>query len=60
MDHICLVVEPLDWQDVVDSGAFTVVDGPGPRFGARGEAESLYVRDPDGNTVELRWYPQDA
>lgn len=60
VDHICLVVEPLDWQQVVASGTFEVVDGPGPRFGARGTAQSLYVRDPDGNTVELRWYPQDA
>jgi len=60
VDHICLVVEPLDWQEVVDSGVFTVLDGPGERFGARGTALSLYVRDPDGNTVELRWYPQDA
>jgi catechol 2,3-dioxygenase-like lactoylglutathione lyase family enzyme len=60
VDHICLVVEPLDWQEVVDSGVLTVVDGPGPRFGARGTAQSVYVLDPDGNTVELRWYPQDA
>lgn len=60
VDHICLVVEPLDWQKVVDSGEFTVLDGPGERFGARGTAQSLYVEDPDGNTVELRWYPQDA
>ncbi|WP_030665923.1 VOC family protein [Streptomyces rimosus] len=59
VDHICLVVEPLDWQDVIDSGVLTVVDGPGQRFGARGDAQSVYVRDPDGNTVELRWYPQD-
>ncbi|MFP8942655.1 VOC family protein [Streptomyces fenghuangensis] len=59
VDHICLVVEPLDWQEVVDSGALTVVDGPGPRFGARGTAQSVYILDPDGNTVELRWYPQD-
>ncbi|WP_406201113.1 VOC family protein [Kitasatospora sp. NBC_01560] len=60
VDHLCLAVEPLDWQEVVDSGVFTVLDGPGPRFGARGTATSLYVQDPDGNTVELRWYPQDA
>lgn len=60
VDHICLVVEPLDWQEVIDSGVFTVLDGPGERFGARGTALSLYVSDPDGNTVELRWYPQDA
>ncbi|MEO3744794.1 VOC family protein [Plantactinospora sp. B5E13] len=60
LDHICLVVEPLDWREVVDSGVFTVVDGPGTRFGARGDAQAVYVRDPDGNTVELRWYPQDT
>ena len=58
VDHICLAVEPLDWQQVIDSGVFTVVDGPGRRFGARGHGESVYVLDPDGNTVELRWYPR--
>ncbi len=60
VDHICLVVDPLDWQEVLDSGAFTVTEGPVRRFGARGDAHSVYVLDPDGNTVELRWYPQDA
>ncbi|WP_327296583.1 MULTISPECIES: VOC family protein [unclassified Streptomyces] len=63
VDHICLVVEPLDWRQAIEAGElaeFTVVDGPGERFGARGRAQSVYVRDPDGNTVELRWYPQDA
>ncbi|MEU0516248.1 VOC family protein [Streptosporangium sp. NPDC006007] len=60
VDHICLVVEPLDWEQIIDSGVFTVLEGPVGRFGARGEGQSIYVRDPDGNTVELRWYPQDA
>ncbi|MFF2811604.1 VOC family protein [Streptomyces sp. NPDC058000] len=60
VDHICLVVDPLDWQEVIDSGRFTVLEGPVGRYGARGEAQSIYVSDPDGNTVELRWYPQDA
>ncbi|GAA5006221.1 VOC family protein [Kitasatospora paranensis] len=60
VDHICLTVEPLDWQEVVDSGLFTVLEGPVRRYGARGSAISLYVQDPDGNTVELRWYPQDT
>jgi catechol 2,3-dioxygenase-like lactoylglutathione lyase family enzyme len=60
VDHFCLVVDPLDWQQIVDSGAFTVLEGPVGRFGARGAAQSIYVQDPDGNSVELRWYPQDA
>ncbi|MGW7582128.1 VOC family protein [Kitasatospora sp. NPDC054768] len=60
VDHFCLTVEPLDWQEVIDAGTFTVLEGPVPRYGARGTATSVYVQDPDGNTVELRWYPQDA
>ncbi len=37
-----------------------MLTGPVGRFGARGSATSIYVQDPDGNSVELRWYPQDA
>jgi catechol 2,3-dioxygenase-like lactoylglutathione lyase family enzyme len=55
-DHLCLVVEPTDLDAVKDSGRFEVVDGPATRFGARGDGTSLYVKDPDGNTVELRYY----
>ena len=55
-DHVCLVVEPVDLEAVKASGRFEVVDGPAKRFGARGDGTSLYVQDPDGNTVELRHY----
>jgi catechol 2,3-dioxygenase-like lactoylglutathione lyase family enzyme len=57
VDHFCLVVEPTDWDAVVAAGTFEVVDGPDTRFGAHGDAQSLYVRDPDRNVVELRYYP---
>ncbi|MFB7472506.1 VOC family protein [Kitasatospora sp. NPDC057692] len=60
VDHICLTVDPLDWQEVIAAGTFTVLEGPVQRYGARGNATSVYVQDPDGNTVELRWYPEDA
>jgi catechol 2,3-dioxygenase-like lactoylglutathione lyase family enzyme len=30
------------------------------RWGARGDGTSIYVRDPDGNTVELKAYPPGA
>jgi catechol 2,3-dioxygenase-like lactoylglutathione lyase family enzyme len=56
LDHICVVVEPTDLGALAVSGDFDVVDGPGPRFGARGMGTSLYVRDPDGLIVELRHY----
>ena len=56
LDHLCLVVEPTDLQALADSGRFEVLDGPDTRYGARGNGTSLYVRDPDGLTVELRHY----
>jgi len=57
LDHFCLVLAPTDLQAVATSGRFDVVEGPTePRFGARGLATALYVRDPDGNVVELRHY----
>ncbi len=55
-DHFCLVVEPVDFEALKASGRFEVVDGPGTRSGARGDGTSLYIRDPDGNVVELRYY----
>ncbi|HEX5615673.1 MAG TPA: VOC family protein [Acidimicrobiia bacterium] len=56
IDHFCVVVDPIDLDAVKASGRFEVVEGPAPRWGAQGQATSLYVRDPDGNTVELRCY----
>ena len=60
VNHICLVVAPADFDAIKASGRFTVVDGPATRWGARGNATSLYVHDPDGNTVELRHYPSTS
>jgi len=56
VDHLCLVIEPTDMQALAASGRFTVVDGPDTRWGAQGDATSLYVLDPDGNVVKLRHY----
>jgi catechol 2,3-dioxygenase-like lactoylglutathione lyase family enzyme len=58
VDHLCLVIRPTDLGALAASGRFDVV-GTGPvegLFGAQGVATSLYVRDPDGNVVELRAY----
>ena len=56
LNHLCLVVDPGDVEAVATDRRFTVVDGPARRWGARGDGLSVYVRDPDGNTVELRSY----
>ncbi len=57
LDHLCLVVEPVDLDDLAASGLVEVERGPvDGLFGAQGYARSLYVRDPDGNVIELRSY----
>ena len=56
LDHVCVLIEPTDLDALRDSGRFDVVAGPAELFGARGIGWGLYVRDPDGNLVELRHY----
>ena len=56
-DHVCVVVEGAELDEVAASGRFEVVVEPRRLYGARGWGTGLYVRDPDGNIVELRTYP---
>jgi catechol 2,3-dioxygenase-like lactoylglutathione lyase family enzyme len=56
VDHVCVVIEPEDLDALKASGRFDVVTGPSRVWGAQGEGWGLYVRDPDGNVVELRHY----
>jgi catechol 2,3-dioxygenase-like lactoylglutathione lyase family enzyme len=56
VDHICLVVEPMDLEAFAAERSDLVVKGPVPRWGARGDAWSVYLYDPDGFLVELRHY----
>jgi catechol 2,3-dioxygenase-like lactoylglutathione lyase family enzyme len=57
VDHLAVVVEDVDLDELARSGRFDVEMGPADLFGARGVGRGLYVRDPDGNRVELRTYP---
>ncbi|MCU1368044.1 MAG: family virulence protein, partial [Ilumatobacteraceae bacterium] len=53
MDHLCLVVDRADVDAILVDARLEVVEGPGSRSGARGDGWSVYVQDPDGNTVEF-------
>lgn len=56
LDHFCLQLEGTSGEELrawlasqgIEAGAFQT------RYGAGGFGPSLYIRDPDGNTVELR------
>lgn len=59
MDHFCLRVAPFD--EAAIRGALTragVEHGEAAqRYGARGYGASIYIQDPEGNTVELKAPP---
>jgi catechol 2,3-dioxygenase-like lactoylglutathione lyase family enzyme len=59
MDHFCLRVEPFEEAQIRQHLKLNGID-PGPtetRYGAEGSGPSIYVRDPGGNTVELKGPP---
>ncbi|MDX2223352.1 MAG: VOC family protein, partial [Rhodospirillaceae bacterium] len=53
MDHLCLRIEPFDAAAIAAHlRAHGVTPGEvAPRFGADGTGPSMYIADPDGNTV---------
>jgi glyoxylase I family protein len=56
MDHLCLRVEPFEQEAIVahlERHGVAVGDIK-RRFGAEGNGISIYVTDPEGNTVELK------
>jgi catechol 2,3-dioxygenase-like lactoylglutathione lyase family enzyme len=56
VDHVALVVDDIDLDDLAASGRFEVDMGPTDLWGARGTGRGLYIKDPAGNRVELRTY----
>lgn len=56
VDHICLAIWPFDEAAI---RAHLVQHGvnageTGSRYGASGEGPSIYLQDPEGNTIELK------
>ncbi|UTA47845.1 VOC family protein [Simiduia sp. 21SJ11W-1] len=56
LDHLCLQIEPETEADILAflKAQGQPVEGFEERYGAQGFGRSLYLQDPDGNTVELR------
>ena len=56
LDHYCLRIEPFDeaalWAHLARHGVAT--GETGTRYGAEGAGPSLYISDPEGNTIELK------
>lgn len=60
MNHFTMVLHEAEFEPfqkhLAEQGV-TIDDGPGRRWGARGNGLSVYFRDPDGNRIEVRCYP---
>ncbi|MGE6494462.1 VOC family protein [Cupriavidus metallidurans] len=56
LDHFCLRIDPFDEQAIFRHLNIHHIDASPveQRFGAEGRGPSIYVKDPDGNTVELK------
>lgn len=59
LDHFALRIEPYDEAAIRAHLAMHGVQGgeAGSRYGAQGEGPSIYLRDPQGNTIELKGPP---
>jgi len=57
VDHVCLRIEPFDEaviRTLMAEHGVAVNGEVQNNFGAEGNGPSIYVADPDGNTVELK------
>ncbi len=63
LNHFCLVVEDETLEPIIEhlhGHAVGIHSGPARRWGARGNGVSIYLRDPDGNEIEVRTYSARA
>lgn len=57
VDHLAFVVDPsVDLHALAASGTVEVDHEPFRIWGAQGHGLGMYVRDPDGNRIELKQY----
>lgn len=56
MDHVCLRISPWEDEAILSHlKKHNVAHGPiEQRYGADGKGPSLYLRDPEGNSIELK------
>jgi catechol 2,3-dioxygenase-like lactoylglutathione lyase family enzyme len=59
LNHFCIVLEKAPWEALLarlQRLGIVIEEGPVPRWGAHGTGTSFYVRDPDRNLIEARFY----
>ncbi len=61
VDHFCLRIDPWDEKSLAEylTASGLEVEESGIRYGAEGNGPSIYIKDPEGNVVELKGPPSD-
>lgn len=62
-NHFCLALDQEGFNQIrgrLEEAGVPLEVGPVRRWGAHGSGVSVYFRDPEGNLVELRYYPPDS
>lgn len=56
MEHLCLRIEPFDYARlrIHFENAGVAISAEEQNYGAQGDGSSLYLRDPEGNAIELK------
>lgn len=61
INHLCMVTSEAGFTELtnrLETHSVAVEQGPVSRWGARGNGTSVYLLDPEGNRVEVRYYSQ--
>ena len=59
LNHFCLVTDEANsevLQARLKEHGVVILEGPVKRWGAHGSGTSIYFRDPEENTIEVRYY----
>lgn len=60
LNHLCMVTSEAGFAELTErlqAHDVTIEQGPVTRWGAKGSGTSVYLLDPEGNRVEVRYYP---
>lgn len=59
LNHFCLATDEASAKSLrrgLEGKGVVINEGPVKRWGAHGSGTSIYFQDPEGNTIEVRYY----
>jgi len=60
MDHLCIQITPFEVPVLTETFSDCMEGEVETRFGAQGFGQSLYIRDPENNRIELKAFDNEC